>query len=253
VETVASALRPLPLLAAAVAVPWGFLFLCIDQAALAALPPSARSPVPTADSQPSLSPPPWQFAPADAGGSGWQPVQNEALLPPEFRPVPAIRNPADLSAEARAPKPPEHPDVLVDNIGIFGLGGGVQTGGGTGDRWTGVLTTRIGYKLNDNLALSLRPSFIFGNTDLEGNPNDQGAFQMPLTLDLFRRSLVSPYVGAGIATNTDSTGDIDPMITGGLDINLSRHLTLGLNVNYIIQSQISDTDWAAMTLVYFRF
>jgi hypothetical protein len=44
---------------------------------------------------------------------------------------------------------------------------------------------------------------------------------MPLTLDFFRRSVLSPCIGVGIATNTDSTGDTDPMITGGLDINFT--------------------------------
>ena len=43
------------------------------------------------------------------------------------------------------------------------------------------------------------------------------------------------------------------MLTGGIDFNLLRHLTLGLNVNYIIQSELNDTDWEAMALLYFRF
>lgn len=221
--------------------------------ALAALQPAGSPTEPTRSSQPSLAPPPWQLAPADAGGSGWLPVPNEAVLPPEFRPIPANFSSADLTAQPRSPKPSEYGDVLTDTIGIFGLGGGLQVGGTTGDRWAGVITTRVGYKFNDHLAISLRPSVIFGNSDLQGKPNSESSFQMPLTLDLFRSSTFSPYFGVGIATNTDSTGYTDPMITGGVDINFTRNITLGLNVNYIFQNQIGDTDWAAMSLLYFRF
>jgi len=70
---------------------------------------------------------------------------------------------------------------------------------------------------------------------------------------LFPRAIISPYFGAGLATNTDTNQSTDAMLTGGIDLNLVRHLTLGLNVNYIFQSAISDTDWEAMGLLYFRF
>jgi hypothetical protein len=43
------------------------------------------------------------------------------------------------------------------------------------------------------------------------------------------------------------------MLTGGFDLNLVRHLTLGFNVNYVFQSALNDTDWEAMALLYFRF
>jgi hypothetical protein len=43
------------------------------------------------------------------------------------------------------------------------------------------------------------------------------------------------------------------MLTGGIDLNLLPNLTLGLNVNYIFQTAIDDTDWGAMALLYLRF
>jgi len=76
---------------------------------------------------------------------------------------------------------------------------------------------------------------------------------MPLTLDLFPRAIFSPYFGAGLATNTDTTHATDAMLTGGVDLNLLPHLTLGLNLNYIFQTALNDTDWEAMALLYFRF
>jgi hypothetical protein len=43
------------------------------------------------------------------------------------------------------------------------------------------------------------------------------------------------------------------MLTGGMDLNLVRHLSLGLNINYIFQPAQNDSDWEAMALLYFRF
>jgi hypothetical protein len=88
---------------------------------------------------------------------------------------------------------------------------------------------------------------------LQGVDNSDGAFQLPITLDLFPRALLSPYFGGGVAINTDTTHATDAMLTGGIDLNLLPNLTLGLNVNYIFQTAIDDTDWGAMALLYLRF
>jgi outer membrane protein W len=88
---------------------------------------------------------------------------------------------------------------------------------------------------------------------MQGVDNSYGAFQLPLTLDFFPRAIFSPYFGAGLATNTDTSNTTDAMLTGGFDLNLVRHLTLGFNVNYVFQSALNDTDWEAMALLYFRF
>ena len=120
-----------------------------------------------------------------------------------------------------------------------------------------MITGRVGYKLNETLALSLRPSYLFPSNNLPRTingrrTNGRGSFQLPLTLDLFRKAFVSPYVGGGIATNTDGLGYTDPMVTGGLDVNLTENITLGFNVNRIFQSNVDDRDWEFMTLLYFR-
>ena len=116
-----------------------------------------------------------------------------------------------------------------------------------------MLTGRLGYAFGEGFGVSLRPTYIFLNRDLQGVDNSDGAFQLPLTLDLFPRSILSPYFGGGLATNTDTSNTTDAMLTGGFDLNLVRHLTLGFNVNYVFQSALNDTDWEAMALLYFRF
>jgi hypothetical protein len=198
----------------------------------------------------SLDPAPWQPVLPEAPEAGWLPVGNVFVLPAPFGPEPANLNPVEQAALPRTSLPYEDP-------GFFGIGGGVRWGTAagvdSGEPTSGVLTGRIAYKLGPDFSLSLRPSYIFGNRDLQGNNNNEGEFQMPLTFDLFRKALISPYVGGGIATNTDSTGATNPMLTAGVDINITRNIVLGLNANYIFQNDIGDTDWQGMSLLYLRF
>jgi hypothetical protein len=187
-----------------------------------------------------ISPAPWRPAPLQASPNPWQPVANQLDTPTEYQPAAPVQQKGVF-------------DKVEENPGIFGIGGGVGWGGQTGENTSGVLTGRLGYKLSEAFALSLRPSYIWGNRDMNGDYNNEGSFQLPLTVDLFPDFVVSPYLGVGLATNTDSTGATDGMITGGLDINVLEHLTIGLNLNYVIQSAVNDTDWEAMTLIYLKF
>jgi hypothetical protein len=239
--------------AAALAVGAGGLLLLSRPAVASLAPPEVPAALPP-DRQsiaPSLDPAPWQPVSPESSQAGWLPVGNVFVLPAPFAPEPANLNPVEQAALPRTSLPYEDP-------GFFGLGGGIrwgQTAGGldTGEPTSGVVTGRIAYKLGRDFSVSLRPSYIFGNRDLEGNDNNEGEFQMPLTVDFFRKALVSPYLGGGIATNTDSTRSTNPMLTGGVDINITRNIVLGFNVNYIFQTDIDDTDWQGMTLLYLRF
>jgi hypothetical protein len=170
-------------------------------------------------------------------------------MPAAFLPVPSRVDPAELSARPRIEGP-------YKGRGIFGVGGGVRAGVYTGDPTNALLTTRFGYKLDDNFSLSLRPTNIFSSYNNNGNNNNffsNNEFRAPLTLDLFHGFFLSPYIGGGIATNADGLGYTDGMFTGGLDINITKYLTIGLNVNYIYQNNIDDTDWEALGMLYLRF
>ncbi|AFY28404.1 hypothetical protein [Cyanobium gracile] len=190
-------------------------------------------------------PAPWVPIAAEPAAAGWEPVTDAATLPPDYLPPPANRDPAELAIVPRQGKP-------IENVGIYGIGGGVNFGSDLPN--SGVLTGRVGYKLNETLAVSLRPSVIFGNRDLLGRYNGQTSFQLPLTLDLFRRSMVSPYLGGGIATNTYSTGQTNAMLTGGVDVNITQNVTLGFNVNYVfLPDGVTFDALQAMTLLYLKF
>jgi opacity protein-like surface antigen len=187
----------------------------------------------------------WVAVPAQPAAAGWQPVLDVASLPPGYLPPPANRNPAELAILPREGKP-------IENVGIYGIGGGVNFGSDLPR--SGVFTGRVGYKLNESMAVSLRPSVIFGNRDVLGKYNGETSFQLPLTLDLFRQSVVSPYLGGGIATNTYSTGQTNAMLTGGIDLNVTQNVTLGFNVNYVfLPNNVTFDALQAMTLLYLKF
>lgn len=178
----------------------------------------------------------------------WTAVEDFGAMPAAFLPVPSRVSGAELAARPRVEGP-------YKGRGIFGVGGGVRAGVYTGDPTNGLLTTRFGYKLDDNFSISLRPTNIFSSYD-NNNNNDffnNNEFRVPLTFDLFHSFFLSPYIGGGIATNADGLGYTDGMFTGGLDINITKYLTIGLNVNYIYQTNIDDTDWEALGMLYLRF
>jgi len=195
---------------------------------------------------------PWRQVAPQAPSASWIPVSDRRANPLAWRPVsPYEVLPPVHQAEAAAQTASPLVDPATKPGPIFGIGTGYH--GFAGDRPGPVLTGRLGYAFGEGFGVSLRPTYIFLNRDLQGVDNSEGAFQLPLTLDLFPRAILSPYFGAGLATNTDTSNEIDAMLTGGLDLNLVRHLTLGLNVNYVYQSALNDTDWEAMALLYFRF
>jgi hypothetical protein len=135
---------------------------------------------------------------------------------------------------------------------IVGAGGGARIG--IGEPTYPMVYGRLGHWLSDDLALSLRPSYVFGNSDSEGKRNNQGAFQMPLTLDLAPDALLSPFFGLGIATNTDSNGKTEPMASLGVDLNITRNLSIAAAINVIYQRDDDDRrDVEALTVLYLRF
>ena len=215
----------------------------------ASLPDNRNAMTPKPDISPSLisqdpiPAPTWELGqPANTKtGSTWEKASPE----PTAQPTPA--QPDDQQGDQL--KPPAQTSL---SPWIVGLGGGARIG--IGEPTFGMVYGRIGREISKEAALSLRPAYIFGNSDSAGVSNNQGAFQMPLTLDLYPNNPISPYAGVGVATNTDSEGNANAMVTAGLDINLVKHLSLGLGINYIFQNSDQDNkDVEAFTVLYYRF
>lgn len=149
---------------------------------------------------------------------------------------------------------PEADRSTAQSPWIVGIGGGARIG--YGEPTYPMVYARLGRMLERNASLSLRPRYIFGNSDLQGESNSEGAFQMPLTLDLKLNSWLNPYLGGGIATNTDSTGKTNGMISLGVDIMIHRNLALDLGMNYVFQPSDLDGDRRDLeftSVLYLRF
>ena len=189
-----------------------------------------------------------------AASSSWQivtPLDQVALDGSAKQPSGSNSSADPSTPDAASPDPEKS---VQQNPWILGIGGGARIG--IGEPTYPVIYGRLGRIIDKNVAISLRPRYIFGNIDRKGNSNNEGAFQMPLTVDLKPTSWLSPYLGFGIATNTDSTGKTNAMMSLGADISLSRNISIDLGLNYIFQSSNLDTnnrDLELGALIYWRF
>ena len=192
--------------------------------------------------------PVWQTAPTDPLDRSiqWSSVENFDDVPTQFKPIPSKTDPKELATKPRVEGP-------YKSRGIYGFGAGVRPGTYTGDPTNALFTGRIGYKLGEDFSISLRPSILINNNNNNNDNNNGWEARVPLTFDLFNRSFITPFFGGGIATNVDGLGYTDGMLTAGVDLNITKWLTVGSHVNYIYQTNIDDTDWEVLSMIYLRF
>ena len=203
--------------------------------------------IPPAFSQALPAKPIWQSSPTEPLDRSiqWSAVESFEDMPSQFKPIPAKIDPKELATKPRVEGP-------YKSRGIYGFGAGVRPGTYTGDPTNALFTARVGYKLGEDFSISLRPSILINNNNNNNNNNGWEA-RVPLTFDLFNRSILTPFFGGGIATNVDGLGYTDGMLTAGVDLNITKWLTVGSHVNYIYQTNIDDTDWEALSMIYLRF
>lgn len=176
----------------------------------------------------------------------WSAAQQAAQSSTSAEPPTTEIPPTKTSSEAPTTSKPQSPWIV-------GIGGGAAS---EPDPTFALVYGRLGLMLDRNTSLSLRPRYIFGDTDLQGRSNDEGVFQLPITLDIQPSSWLSPYIGGGISTNTDSTGQTNGMVSLGADISISRNLAIDLSVNYIVQPNADDKnggDFELTSVLYLRF
>lgn len=140
------------------------------------------------------------------------------------------------STIARAEPPPsaEAPAYYV--------GAGLR--GGKADAVAAVIGAKIKVTDLGDLTLSTRPALLMGGYDTE--------WRLPITVEGRTGARgISLFGGGGLAYNMDDLGEVDAMLTGGLDMALNGRLVLSMTINYIWQSEISDDDTEFMvTLNY---
>jgi hypothetical protein len=139
-------------------------------------------------------------------------------------------------ALAETSPPAQVPDYYV----------GVGFRGGKGDATAAVLDSKIKLTNLGERTLSIRPSLMTGGYDTE--------WRLPLTVDGQKREHgFALFGGGGLAYNMDDLGEIDAMLTGGMDYALNRRLIVNLTLNFIWQSDISDDDTEFMATLNYGF
>ncbi|QSJ17974.1 S-layer homology domain-containing protein [Nostoc sp. UHCC 0702] len=167
-------------------------------------------------------------------------------------PINAVLIPPNLTVSQQPPNGTGTTDVTPGRAtrggsSYIGVAGNIGLGGDTalGDTNFAVIS-----KVGLTRYLSVRPSAVFG---------DDTVVLVPLTLDFFPRPVnptgertfpVSPYVGAGVAIETEDDTDVGLLLTGGIDIPLGSRFTATGAVNAAF---MDDTDVGLILGVGFNF
>lgn len=109
------------------------------------------------------------------------------------------------------------------------VGAGVRIGDGTGLAINAKFQVK---ELSDRWSLSLRPTLILDNaTEMRAAFTAEAAF-----------GRMSPYFGGGLAYNVDGKGQVDPMLSGGMDVSLHRNFVVRVGGNYIFQDGETEAE-----------
>ena len=144
----------------------------------------------------------------------------------------------------------EAPKQLAEPLPVFSVGVGVR--GGSQDKVNATVQGAIRAIQTGNdvvSSVSFRPSVIFPDS---GCSTCGYEYRLAGTVDFFQSQLVSFYVGGGAAFNKDAANNIQNgktfgMLTGGLELNLSKNFAITGNLNLINEpssAQYGGLTWA---------
>jgi hypothetical protein len=119
---------------------------------------------------------------------------------------------------------------------------GVGLRGGFNDETAAVIHAKLKVADFGEISLSSRPAVFLGN---------ESEFRWALTGEGEIAPHLSPFLGGGLAINTDSSGAVDPMVSAGLDIQVAEHLVIEVGGNLIFEA--NDTDTELTTSVNYTF
>lgn len=138
--------------------------------------------------------------------------------------------------------------ILAVSSLTFGIGGSEVLAKPT-DSYIGVGARA---PLQDENAVILNAKFKlidFGNVSVAGRPAIfLGRFtelRFALTGETEIAPGWTPFLGVGVATNTDGSGEVNSMFAGGLDLQISEKVVLQIGGNWIFQSDDSDREITA--------
>ncbi|MBW4632271.1 MAG: fasciclin domain-containing protein [Iphinoe sp. HA4291-MV1] len=125
----------------------------------------------------------------------------------------------------------------------LGVGGNIGIGG---DSALGEGNFAVFSKIGLTRNISVRPSAVIG---------DDPIVLVPITFDLSQRGTgqgfnIAPYIGAGVAIETSDDADVAFLLSGGVDVPLTRRFTLTGSVNAAF---LDDTDVGVMVGIGYNF
>jgi hypothetical protein len=122
------------------------------------------------------------------------------------------------------------PAALADPADYY-IGAGVR--GGFNDETAAVIHAKLKVADFGDISLSSRPAVFIGS---------ESEFRLALTGEGEIAPNVSPFLGGGLAINTDHNGAVDPMLSAGIDIQVADHLVIGVSGNFILEAHDIDTE-----------
>ncbi|MGB7416789.1 MAG: hypothetical protein WA902_21515 [Thermosynechococcaceae cyanobacterium] len=116
------------------------------------------------------------------------------------------------------------PAALADPPNNY-IGGGVRAE--FNDDTAAVIHAKIKVLDLGKFSLSGRPALVIGNS---------AELRLAATGEADIAPRLSPYGGGGIAINKDGSGDVDPLLTAGLDVTVIKQVVLQVGGNLIFSN-----------------
>lgn len=125
------------------------------------------------------------------------------------------------------------PSALADPADYF-LGAGARAG--FNDETAAVINAKVKVADFGEISLSGRPAIFLGS---------ETEFRLALTGEGEIAPNCSPFVGGGLAVNTDGSGNVDPMLSAGVDFQLAKQVVMQVGGNFIFEANDTDTELIA--------
>ncbi|MEW6495037.1 MAG: hypothetical protein AB1589_21335 [Cyanobacteriota bacterium] len=161
------------------------------------------------------------------------PISSSTLMP-EFSASPIPETTSETTNSVVAQAGSTTPPLRATRSGPSYIGVGSNIGF-RGDTRLSEGSANVFSKVGLTNTLSARPSALIGSN---------AAFLLPVTVDFAPGQTVgfrtAPYVGGGVAISTARDSTIGPLLTGGVDVPVSRQVTAtaGVNVGFVDRTDV---------------